>query len=148
MAAQRPGDRQHLLLAARERAAGLAQPLLQDGEVREDLVGDGAVAVALRPGPHQQVLPHRELGEDAAALRHVGHAEPGDAVGRKALDRGPVELDTPFGGPEQPDQRLHQRRLADAVAPEQRQHLALAELAVDAGQDRDGAVGGVEVGGP
>ena len=106
------------------------------------------VAVALRPGPHQQVLPHRELGEDPAALRDVGHAEAGDAVGREALNCGPVELDATFGGPEQPDQRLHERGLADAVAPEQGQDLALAELAVDAGQDRDGVVGGVEVADP
>ena len=65
--------------------------------------------------------------------------------GGEPLNRVAVELDASVGRPEQTDQRLHERRLTDAVATEQGQNLALAELAVDAGQHRDGAVGRVQV---
>src|SRR6185436_14754588 len=66
-------DREHLLLASRERRAVVAQAVL---EAREEL--EDHVHVALDPGrvathvrAHAKVLEHRQVLEDLAALRHV-----------------------------------------------------------------------------
>ena len=58
---QRPADRQHLLLAARQRAGALLGALLQHREVPEHRleVLRHAVGVAARVGAHAQVLAHR-----------------------------------------------------------------------------------------
>ena len=72
---QRPGDGQHLLLAARQAAGSLGAALPQPGEhlepaldVRRDL------AVPADVGTGQQVVLDRQVVERAPALRHVGHA--------------------------------------------------------------------------
>src|SRR6266851_8631428 len=73
---QRPADRQHLLLAPGELSAA-AQPAF--GEAREELIdaGDRPWTAALER--HLEVLLDAEVGEDAAALRHIAHAQRGDA---------------------------------------------------------------------
>jgi ADP-ribose pyrophosphatase len=68
--------RQHLLLAARQRAGGLAAPLL---EAREEIehaldVGLDAVGVGADVRAHREVLLDGERAEHAAAFRH--HRKP------------------------------------------------------------------------
>ncbi|MNX54097.1 hypothetical protein D3C86_848100 [compost metagenome] len=50
-----------------------------------------------------------------------------------------------LGGPVQPGQRAHQRRLAGAVGAQQRHHFALPDLQIDAVQHRVGAIAGGEI---
>ena len=87
-------DGEHLLLAARQRAAGLIAPFRQHREIGEHLVEQRAAlvlgnAVAVEAGA--QVLHHREQAEDAAVLRHIADAEAGELVRRQAGDRVAVE---------------------------------------------------------
>ena len=77
-------DRQHLLLAARERLRALVAPLLQAREQRVDALEVPAVPVGAALGD-QQIFLHAERREDAPALRHQSHAaahrfERGDAA--------------------------------------------------------------------
>ena len=101
VAHQRAGDRQHLLLAAREIGAAAAPALL---EAREDLPDAVQRPARLcgQPGEHQVFL-DIEAAEDAAVLRHQLQAERGDGVRRQAVGRLAVERD-PAGA------RPHRRR--------------------------------------
>ena len=87
---QRARDRQHLLLAARQRSRLLAAPL---GEARKE--AEHALEVrahALPVGPHigaeAQVLLDREVGERAAPVGHMRDAEPRDVLGRERRRSG------------------------------------------------------------
>ena len=126
---QRPGDREHLLLAAAQAAGRLVAPLRQPREVLEpavDVGGDpSAVAPAVRA--EAQVLRHRQPGERAAALGHVRDAAPAipsrcasparpGRRRRSARRRRTIPRDRPQRG-----------RLAGAVRAEQRDHLALVD---------------------
>ena len=83
---ERARDREHLALAARERAGPLAHALPQHREEREDalehLLAPLRVAVAERAEP--QIVGDGEAAEEPATLGHERDAEV-DAVGR--LDR-------------------------------------------------------------
>src|SRR5499427_7845579 len=75
----RPGDGEHLLLASRERAAGLIASFGQYGEVGEGLVEQFLLsrfghAVAVEPGA--EILHHRQQAEDPPVLGHVAYSEP------------------------------------------------------------------------
>ncbi len=77
--------RQHLLLAARQRAGLLDMPLLEDGKVRVhafDICGDASPA----PGDRAklEVLLDRHGREGAAALWDMGYTETDDIFGRAA----------------------------------------------------------------
>src|SRR5206468_2995998 len=104
IAHQRARDRQHLLLAAREIAAVTAGQLAQRGEQIEDALGRPAAAAL----GHVEVLP----AGDVDALE--GHAP--------RLGRG------------EPHDRAHGSGLADAVAAEEADALAGADLDRDAEQ--------------
>ena len=82
---QRAADREHLLLAAGERPARLASRSRRRGKSAEHALEAGSDSVS-RPqvGAHLQVLAHREVREDAAALRHVGDAERHEHLGARA----------------------------------------------------------------
>ena len=73
---QRPADGQHLLLAARQRAARLLAPLRQAGEEREDPVEVVGAASARRPCGRRRPSPGspctRHAREDAAGPRAPG----------------------------------------------------------------------------
>ena len=80
---QRPGHRQHLLLAPAEAAGLLAATLAEAGEHREPVVDVRADlgAVLAHVGAGLEVVLDRQLGERAAALRHVGDAVAHDRLG-------------------------------------------------------------------
>ena len=81
---QRPADRQHLLLAARQERAVLILPLVwrignwaktcSSRCLREARVGDGE-------GAEFEVFAHAEAAQHMPALRHVHDAGAGDLVG-------------------------------------------------------------------
>src|SRR6266567_913713 len=76
---ERARDRQHLLLAARERAAALVEPLAQPRKQDEDAVEIGVEIAALAEGcAHLQVLQDAHAHEDAAALRRLRDLEARD----------------------------------------------------------------------
>ncbi len=107
-------DRQHLALAARQRAGRLGKTLRQLGKEIEHIVH--ARTVGLAHAAQQQVLAHRQLGEDGMLLRHVADAPPHPPLGGLALDRRAVEADRAGHRRQLAEQRLEQRRLAGAVA--------------------------------
>src|SRR5579883_392172 len=132
------GDREHLLLAPGERAAGLIAPFLEQGEIVVDLpqelllvgLGDaGSVE------PRAQVLHHRQRAEDPPVLGHVAHAEPREAVRWQAVDGPALEQDPALAGPHQAHDGLERRALADAVAAEQPHDLATVHPERDAVED-------------
>ena len=126
---QRARHGQHLLLAARERAAGLLEPLAQ---AREDVEHAVEVArdtglVAAGPGAEAEVLAHGEVAEDAAPLGHLGHAEPHTALGGRAPrgrgrrgSRGRSASSMPGDGPQG-------GRLPRPVGADEGEDLALAD---------------------
>ena len=89
---QRPCDRDHLLLAARERARPLCCPLAKLGEE----VVDEVVAGRAVPNREAQVLLDGEPGEDVAVLGHVADAAAHDPVGRQLADLLAAERDPPL----------------------------------------------------
>jgi len=81
---QRACDRQHLLLAARQRAAALREALIEPGKQRQHPF-EIAIEVA-RCGhgrAHLQVFQHRHAGKDAAPFRGLRQLQPRDLVGRQ-----------------------------------------------------------------
>ncbi len=141
---QRPGDGQHLLLAARQRARLLGTPI---GEPRERLVPQGEIhvdlAVATHVGAGAQVVLDREIGERAAALGHLGDAEAHDRIGRALDDALPHELDRTLAR-DHARHGAHRRGLAGTVGAEDHRHLALLHLEIDLVQHLDRAVPGRE----
>ena len=95
-------DRQHLLLASRQRAGDLAKTLLEDREHVEDmglLVGDPFLVV-VEKCPDLKVLGHREPAENTPAFRHLDDALGHDRMRRKIPQRLAVERHGSLGGGE------------------------------------------------
>ncbi len=137
-------DGEHLLLAAGQLGALAFAPLGEVGEDGVDLVD--AHAARLHHRRQQQILLDREAGEDAALLRAPGDAAPRDVVGGEADELLPAEHDRAAPLRDDAHDRLQGGGLADAVAPQQRHHLALGDGEVHAVQDVRLAVPGVQVG--
>ncbi len=141
---QRPGDRQLLLLAARQHAAGAVEVRGQVGKqlqrqrrhLARPLAGEGA---------HQDVLPHGEIGNDLAALRHVGDA--GTCTQMRGLrgDVGAIQQDGTRAVHQAANQGAQQRGLAHAIAPEHGRDLAGRHPQVDAVQRMAAPVVAVDV---
>src|SRR6266511_362369 len=95
VAHKRASDREHLLLAARERARDLGVPLSQPRKQLEHALERPARAAAVLQAlrRHHQVLAHGQGTEHAPALRDETDALAGDHVGRKPGDRLAVEAD-------------------------------------------------------
>src|SRR6266545_6524767 len=74
----RPREREHLLLAAGERSRLLVAPLAQPRQLARHLVevARDRLPVAPQVRAHLQVLPDRELAEDAAPFGNVRDAAP------------------------------------------------------------------------
>ena len=120
---QRAADREHLLLAARQLVAEVAAPL---GETRKHLVHARDVPV---PGPRhgRQVLLDRERREHEPLLRHPAQARLAAAIGRQRGEVLAAPAHRAAAHAREPHQRDQQRRLAHAVAPEQREAVAFVQ---------------------
>ena len=145
-----PRQGEHLLLAARERAGRLVQPLrASSGKAAMRLV-DGLPR--LGPGPARSVWPPmRRLSRTLRpGERHLPPDQEGDALvdDLLGLEVGRVHAEEPDDPPVRVGQArdgAQQRGLAGAVGPEQRHHLALFDLEVDVEEDLVRAVEEVEV---
>ena len=139
--------RQHLLLAARQRAGGLGPAFFQGGEPREqrlEVAGDRGM-VAAQIGAGSQVFGHRHLRKHQPVLRHQGDAAADDAIGRLADQLVAVEAHRAAPRPQDAGDGVHQRRLAGAVGPEQAGDAAGIDRQRHALQRLDLAVGGDDV---
>ena len=121
------GQREHLLLAARQRVGSLAPAVLQDGEELVDPLGPptqlGLVG-AVDEAAHFEVLRHRHRAEDALPALQEMDAEPRALLGRGVGDVPTVESHDAARRDLQAGGDVERRRLPGAVGPEQRQDLA------------------------
>ena len=121
----RARNREHLLLAARQRFAELGQPLLQPRESLGDALDDFAFALAMRRSkqPELQVFEHRQSGHDTPLFGHVSESA------MIATERGlahhlrAVEEDAATPLRHQSHHRAQRRRFARAIAADQRDDL-------------------------
>src|SRR5262249_13850313 len=129
---QRAGDRQHLLLSARELAAHLRSALVDPGKKREDRVsGPTRRAAGSRARGRGQILPHRKAWKDAAPFRHQAKPELGDAERGEPAQLPSLERDAAAVRRRHTHDRANGGGLAHAVAAEQRHHLAAVNLEID-----------------
>ena len=145
---QGPGDRQHLLLAAREVAGDAVDALFQAREEAEhafEVAGHGRL-VAPPVGTELEVLAHGECREDGAALGDVDEAALDDLVRRHPRDVFAVEADGAGPHRDEAGEREQGRRLARAVGADQRADLAGQDAEVDALQGLDVSVGDLQAG--
>ena len=143
---QRARDRQHLLLAAGQRAAALAQALLQARQQRRDTRSRSCAKCARSPttapicrfsSTVMRGKMRRPSGDCAMRSRAISW------VGSWVMSL-PVEGDRAVARARVAADRHHQRRLAGAVGADQRDDLAVVHVEVDAAQRRDVAVVGLD----
>src|SRR6266849_815579 len=111
---QRAPDRQHLLLAAGELVAEMGAALFQPRKHLVDFFN--GPRARLRHRGH--VLFHRQRAKDIALLRHPADAGPRPLVRPHPGDILPAEGDGSSEAARDPDNRIDQRGLAGAVAPQ------------------------------
>ena len=141
---ERPGDRQHLLLAARHRSGELVAPLPQPGEGVAPEVDVGRhLGVPAGPGTDAQVLDHGQVVDRAPPLGDVRDAGLDHLVGPQAAQRPAVEDDL-AAALEHPRHRPQGRRLARAVGAEHHDQLPGVDVEVQAEQHLDDAVAGAQ----
>jgi len=144
---QRPTDGEHLLLAAGKPSAEVAGAVGQPREERIDPVErPRLLRFATVGGEGDEVLLHRQVGKDLAALGHQRQAHARDAVGRQPVDALAEESDGTCRRRRQAHDRAYRRRLAHAVAAEQARRFAGADCQVEAEQHLAVAVARLEAG--
>ena len=140
LAAKAARDRQQLLLAARQRAAGAVEQRLEARKLLQHRRDGILLGAALLGAAHAQIVVNREAGENLAPLRHITEPQPRATIG---LGRGhvvTVKAHKPAGRRQEAHQRLEQRRLAHAVVAENSDELALVDGEADPVEDRNAAV--------
>src|SRR6266478_5690220 len=141
--AQYAPDRQHLLLAAGKLGALAGEPFLQIRKQREDLL-DGQAAI-LDLGRQEQVFLDVQTGENPTLFGTQRNSETRNPVRWQANRLRAVERDRALATTDDAHDRLHGRRLARAVATEERNHFAGRDVEGDAVQDVRLAVPGVKL---
>ena len=124
--AERARHGQHLLLAARQRAGALLQPLAQEREKVEHALRASRCpcrAPSGRSRCSRRPSSRRTAAGPAAHRRRRPSAPHAPA---SSVSSRPPSLIEPDARRHQPHDRLQRRRLAGAVAAEQAKHLALA----------------------
>jgi hypothetical protein len=133
-----PRDRQHLLLAAGQRAGVLGALVAQHREQRPDAVDRRRAAA--RVGAQQQVVLDAERAEHLAPLGHLDDAAHHALARRLAADVGALEAQRAAVHRLHARQRAQQRRLAGAVGTDDRDQLAGVHVQRHPGQGRDAPV--------
>ena len=145
---QAAGDRQHLLLAAGERAGALPPPLGEPREERQHALERrlGAGARARHHGAHLKVLADRHGGEDLAAFRPPGRCRDRrcGATDSPAISR-PSKAIAPRRGRCMPKMVRISERLAGAVRADDGDDLARGHLERDVVERLGVAVEEIEI---
>src|SRR5215831_9140493 len=127
-------DGQHLLLAARERPGALAASFAQTREQRVDAFHVPAATVEAALGDHEVFL-DAERGKYAPTLRHETHPTAHRLERRNRGNIHALEQHLSSARTIETHDRVHQCRLAYAVASEQPEDLPLLELQGQALED-------------
>ena len=131
---ERHAEREHLLLAAGEVAGRLVEPVAQDREQLEHVLGRrrrrAALSLRCSHAASRRFSATVSDGNTPCAAGHLHDAAPGDLVRRRVGHVAAVEHDRAVGRLDEAGDRLQQRRLAGAVGAEQRDDLALVDLEV------------------
>ena len=136
---QRPAERDHLLLSAREFARMAAAPLLEHREPLVHLiVADLALAAELPADA--QVFEHGKRRKELAALGDERDPLGDDVAGRERGKVVAVEARQAGHAAGLAHERLEEGRFARAVGPDDRDDLALADREVDIVHSLEGVV--------
>src|SRR5262249_47859243 len=90
-------------------------------------------------------LAHAEPAEHGLLLRHIAQPRTNAPLGRHSRDVQEIESDAPAAGRELADDGLEQRRLAGAVATQDRDRATPCRGQIDAEQHLTVAVGDAEL---
>src|SRR5438309_923396 len=126
---QAAGDRQDLLLAARELPGGQVAPLAKDRKLLHQLldIAMRGAAVPTRPRPELEVLAAGETRQDIAPLRYLDEATPDDLVGRLRREIEVAETRDARMWAQHTGERVENRRLPGAVGADESDDLALCD---------------------
>src|SRR5216683_3550758 len=144
----RPGhqaapDRDHLLLAARQRARIARELVRKRGEMTEHPLQVVAhLAISAEICAQEQVLLDRHRSKQTAALGHVGDALSDEVFGTGVGDLFARERDRPRGGADQSAQGTEQSGLSGAVGADERDELRMPDVDVDPEEHRPGVEAG------
>jgi hypothetical protein len=144
IAHQGAAHRQHLLLAAGEHAGRNVLPCLQIGKQPVHIGETPAAELAGALEPEFEILPHRQRRKDLPVFRHIADAAMRDLVGPQAGNVLAPKFHRALPG-DQTHDRLAGGRSADAIAPQQADDFAVADIEVDAVQNVTLAVIGMEI---
>ena len=138
-------DRQHLLLAARQRARLLAAPFGKPRKEAEHPIEIRAevLPVGAHVGAKAEILVDGEIDKRAAPIRHVRYSETRDVLRRQRADRTAAKPDVACARDESA-KRAQDRRLAGTVGAEHRSHAAVLDLEIDPVQRPNRAIPGLE----
>ena len=143
---QRAADREHLLLAAGKAVCLLAAALAEAREVAVDAVDVALhVAIAADVGAQAQVLHHRELHEQLAALRDVRDAQGDDLLRGAAVDAVAMYSTVPPVRRRRPEMTRSVVLLPAPFAPRSATIPPSGTSSETPSEGDDGAVGGGEV---
>ena len=138
------GEGDALALSAGE--AGHVAPLEalepDEGDELPDSLRDAGLRPAAQAQPVPDVLGRVHVRPEGVGLEHHRHVPP---LGRERPDRLPADLDAPGGDGNESRKGAKERRLAAAGGPEEGDEFARGDGEVDAVQDRDVAVGDVQI---
>src|SRR5690606_32412313 len=115
---QCPPNGQLLLLAAAEVAAAPSKHGFEDGEQREDVIGNAALAARQAGIAGLKVFLHREQWKDLAALRPLADAHARSLVGWRFFEHIAAEINGTSGNLVDPGHGTQRGRLAHTVASE------------------------------
>ena len=140
---QGPRDRQHLLLAAGQRAPLLPAALGEDREIAVHALDVGRRLAQPRIAAESEIFLDGQPDEGAAPFRHVRHPEAGNVLGGAPLQPLAGEDDLAFH-PHHAADGTQRRGLAGAVGAEEHGHAAFLDRKVDPVHDLRLAVKGLQ----
>ena len=143
---QSPRDGQHLLLAAAHAPARAIAHFGEVGKQREQFFARPVRRVRPRRLTADfEVFVDGQIRKNAALFRYIAEPAAHDGVGRLVRNIPALEHDAAAALRDQADDGAEGGGFAGAVAPEQRDHLAVADLERDVEQDVRRAVMAVEI---
>ena len=136
---------EHLLFATRQLVAQMVLPLGQLREEGEDLGDSPWIASCMAIGGEgDEMLAHRQVGEDLATFRHQGDALAGDQVRAQPGESLSGKADLAGACRHHAADGANRRGLAHAVSAQQGGDLTLLDAQIDVEQYLAGAIGGLQ----